>query len=129
MKQYDLFGNEIAGGDDMKKYTTKNMSPVYEPKGKKPHPAELYDKTKTLRLINQINSTEMPTEVRKFLLEAATRHTIFNYSKIADFYAHSSKEVQVLMEHSALIIIDFKDSIIYEYTKLDEHIQQIMINE
>ena len=49
---------------------------------------------------------------------AATRHLQFNYSLIAEYYAHQDKEMQELMEDSALVIIDFDDAIKKGYTLL-----------
>ena len=66
---------------------------------------------------------------KRFLIEAAKRHTVFNYSKIADYYAHSSKEMQDLIEHSALVIIDFEKAIQYGYIKLNDEITNQFLNE
>lgn len=63
---------------------------------------------------------------RNFLINAARRHLIFNYSKIADYYAHSNKEMQELMEKSALVIIDINDAIANGYVKLSKNIEKIM---
>jgi hypothetical protein len=41
---------------------------------------------------------------------------------MADFYANSEKEVQTLMENSALVIIDFNRAIELGYVKLREEI-------
>ena len=68
----------------------------------------------------------MTEEEKKFLLAAATRHLVFNYSKIANYYAHSSKEVQELMEDSALVILDIDDAIAKGYVKLSKNIEKIM---
>ena len=59
-----------------------------------------------------------------FLKEAAHRHSIFNYTKIADYYAHASKEMQTLMEKSALVIIDFDKAIEYGFVHLQEEIKK-----
>ncbi len=59
-----------------------------------------------------------------FLVDCARRHYVFNYEKIADYYAHSSKEMQQLMEKSALVIIDFEKAIQYGYVKLCDDIKK-----
>lgn len=128
MKQFDLFGGEQSIELD-NKYTSKIKAPIYEPKNAKPHILELYDNTKTTRLITEINNSNIDNDEKKFLIEAARRHTIFNYSKIADFYAHSSKEVQQLMEHSALVIIDFEKAIQYGYVRLSDEMTQQYLKE
>jgi hypothetical protein len=128
MKQGSLFGEEFEPKLDSK-YTSKIKAPIYEPKNKKPHILELYDNSKTKRLIQNIKNADIPDEDKTFLLHAAQRHTVFNYSKIADYYAHSSKEVQQLMEHSALVIIDFEKAIEYGYVKLNDEIANQFKNE
>ena len=69
---------------------------------------------------------ENPEEEKEFLRLAATRHIVFNYARIADYYAHSNKEVQKLMEESALVIIDINDAIANGYVKLSKNIEKIM---
>ena len=127
MKQNSLFTEELSTLDD--KYTSKIEAPFYEPKNKKPHYLELVDKSKTNRLINEINNSNVSEDEKEFLLEAAKRHSVFNYSKIADYYAHSNKEMQHLMERSALVIIDFEKAIQYGYAKLSNDLLQTYLNE
>lgn len=126
MKQFNLFGEEQS---DDKKYTSKIKSPIYEPKNQMPHILELFDDSKTKRLITEIENSNVSEEEKKFLIESAKRHTIFNYSKIADYYAHASKEMQELMENSALIIIDFEKAIQLGYVKLSQEIFNQYLNE
>ena len=121
MKQINLFGAEFEPSDDSK-YSKKIKAPIYEPKNRKPHPIELCDTSKANRLINEIKNANIPEDDKKFLIEAAKRHNVFNYELIADYYAHSPKEVQQLMEHSALVIIDFEKAIEYGYIKLSDEI-------
>jgi hypothetical protein len=128
MKQSALFGDEFQD-DSEKKYTTKINAPVYEPKNIKPHVLELYDNSKSQRLINEIKNSNITEDEKKFLIYAATRHIIFNYEKIADYYAHSNKEVQNLMERSALVIIDFEKAIQLGYVKLSEDIKSEYLTE
>tara|TARA_R100000773_G_C4213572_1_gene112588 strand:+ start:461 stop:1198 length:738 start_codon:yes stop_codon:yes gene_type:complete len=103
-------------------YTDKIETPVYEPNNKKPAIKELYDITKTNELIQKIKNSDISEKEKDFLIKSAQRHLVFNYSKIADYYAHSNKEVQELMEDSALVIIDFKKAIENGYVKLAEQI-------
>ena len=128
MKQTNLFGDELSPKVETK-YSSKIEAPIYEPKNKKPHILELYDNTKALYLINEINSSNVDSEEKKFLIEAAKRHIVFNYEKIADYYAHATKEMQHLMEHSALVIIDFEKAIEYSYVKLCDEIKQQYLEE
>jgi hypothetical protein len=127
MKQFNMFGT-LENQED-KKYTTKIEAPIYEPKNQKPHILELYDNQKTKRLIREIDSSSLPTEEKMFLIDAARRHTVFNYEKIADYYAHSSKEMQEFMERSALIIIDFEKAIEYGYVKVCDDLRNQYLEE
>jgi hypothetical protein len=116
MKQFEMFGDEKPKEESI--YTSKIKGPQYEPKNKKPHVLELVDKSKFNRLKNEIQGSNLSEEEKVFLTMAATRHLIFNYAKIADYYAHSNKNIQELMEKSALVIIDFDKAYQYGYMKL-----------
>lgn len=121
MKQINLFGEDFDKKEESE-YTSKITTPIYEPKNKKPHVLELYDKQKTTRLIREIEQSNLPIDEKMFLVEAARRHTVFNYEKIADYYSHSSKEMQELMERSALVIIDFDKAYLNGYIKLAQDV-------
>ena len=110
------------GTNKDKKYTGKIESPIYEPSHKKPQLLELFDNTKTLELINEIELSNLPDSEREFMKIAAQRHTIINFQRVADYYAQSSELVQGLMENSALVIIDFDRAIELGYVKLSEEI-------
>ena len=129
MKQVDLFGQEFAPNKDEQKYTAKIEAPLYEPKNKKPFLLELFDKSKTNRLIQEIEASNLSDDEKQFLIEAARRHTIFNYEKIADYYAHSSTEMQRLMEKSALVIIDFEKALQYGFIKLSDNIKKTFLTD
>jgi hypothetical protein len=120
LKQANMFGNDV---EEDNKYSSKIEAPIYEPKNKKPHLMELLENTKTKQLIREISDSEVTEEEKAFLIEAAKRHNVFNYEKIADYYAHSSETIQRLMEKSALVIIDFKKAIDSGYVKLCEEIK------
>jgi len=126
MKQFGLFGNEAKEDE---KYTQKVGELIYKPRGQKPHIMELYDKTKAVRIINRIKASNIPDDIKLFLQIAAYRHTVFNYTKIADFYAHSDKEVQELFETSALVIIDFEKAIQHGFAVLNEKVIQTVLTD
>ena len=109
-----------------KKYSTKVDIPQYLPSSIKPNLWELYDKTKYTKLVRNIALSNVPEEVKDFLMFAATRHIVFNYAKIADYYAHAEPEIQRLMEQSALVIIDVDDAIANGYVKLSENIKKLL---
>jgi hypothetical protein len=103
-------------------YTAKVEAPIYEITGAKPQLAELYDKEKYLQLTKKIDQSSVPNDIKDFLILAASRHIIFDYQHIAEFYAHADKQTQLLMEDLALIIIDFKKAIEMGYVKLTERV-------
>ncbi len=109
-----------------KKYSTKVDIPQYLPSSIKPNLWELYDKTKYTKLVRNIALSNVPEEVKDFLMFAATRHIVFNYAKIADYYAHAEPEIQRLMEQSALVILDIDDAIANGYVKLSENIKKLL---
>ena len=103
-------------------YTSKIDAPIYEAKNEKPEITALYESDKYANLIAEIESSNISNDIKIFLKVAASRHIVFNYENIADFYAHSNKEVQELMEKSALVIIDFNKAIEFGFTELNEKI-------
>lgn len=122
-KQNDLFGSDIEKADLIdKKYTAKIKAPIYTPKQRNPSTYELFNTVKSDSLIEEIQKSNVSKLEKAFLIEAAKRHTVFNYAMIADYYAHANKEMQGLMEKSALVIIDFDKAIEYGYVKLSEDI-------
>jgi hypothetical protein len=83
MKQGNLFGEEFEKKNETQ-YTSKINIPIYEPKNAKPHILELFDDRKTKRIIREVKNSNLPEEEKQFLIEAAKRHTVFNYQKIAE---------------------------------------------
>jgi hypothetical protein len=129
MKQFNMFSKEENGFEENKTYTSKIEAPIYEPKNKKPELLQLLDRSKTQRLIKKINESNITDEEKFFLKFAAQRHLVFNYELIADYYAHSNKEMQELMEDSALVIIDFEKAIKLGFVKLTEQIKRQYLEE
>lgn len=116
--------------DEDSSYTKKIEAPVYEPKhDEQPKEHTLLDLGKCDELLREIDRSCIPDSVKEFLKTAATRHIVFNYGEIAEYYAHASKEVQELMERSALVIIDFKKAIDNGYTRLKNDIYEIMLED
>lgn len=115
-------------GNDTK-YSRAIRVPQYEPKNTKPELPELCDMEKYGKLLNAIKKSKVSEEEKTFLTLAASRHLVFSYSKIADYYAHASKEMQRLMEQSALVIIDMDDAIANGYVALSEKMQQLIDEE
>lgn len=115
--------------DDDNHYTKKIKAPIYEPKKQQPSLIELIDKSKTHRLMREIEQSNVTYEEKIFLLDAARRHNVFHYERIADYYAHATPEMQRLMEKSALVIIDFEKAIALNYVKVCDDIKQLYMTE
>lgn len=122
---FDDSQGEARETESENNYSKKIAAPIYEPKNEKPDYLSLFNNERTNELIQEIQESNIPQSEKDFLTIAATRHTVFNYERIADFYAHSSLEVQKLMEESALVIIDFQKAIELGYVKLSEEIANL----
>lgn len=112
--------------DKEKKYSTKVSIPQYLPNDRKPNVSSLYDHKKYSQLLHEIYNSNVSEEEKNFLRLAATRHIVFDYSLIADYYANSDKEMQELMEHSGLVIIDLDDAIANGYVNLSEKMKDLV---
>lgn len=108
--------------DSINPYTSKIEKPIYEIKNENPNINDVYDINKYNELIEDINKSNLSDDEKDFLRLASTRHIVFNYEKIAELYACSSKEFQELMEDNALIIIDFNKAIELGYIQLNDFI-------
>lgn len=107
------------------KYSRVISKIQYEPRREKPHIESLCDKQKYGKLINKIEHSNLPDEEKRFLRLAASRLIVFNYSLIADYYAHSDKEMQELMEEMALVIIDIDDAIENGFVELSKRMEEL----
>lgn len=109
-------------------YSGKIDAPIYKPSMEKPPSVfDLYNKEKTNEVIEKIKKNyNIDLDTKAFLVEAAHRFTSFRYDLIAEFYAHSNKEVQELMESLALIIIDFDKAVEGGFVTLSEELNEIL---
>ena len=90
----------------------------------------MLNEEKSKQLISEIEQSEGITEEeRRFLIQAARRHNVFNYRNIAEYYAHATPEMQRLMEKSALVIIDIDDAIANGYAVLFSAVLDVMEGE
>lgn len=117
--------DEDKEGEDPN-YSRKIDIPIYEPHNERPQIAELFDDTRTRQLLAEIDAATVTEEEKAFLRIAAQRHTVLNFAKIADLYAHGSVDLQRLMEDSALVIIDFDRAIELGYVKLTEKLTEMV---
>lgn len=135
---FDLLSKELADLDlgefdldwgivneEENPYTTKITIPQYEITTECPEIKSLVDESKTNELIEEIKSKNLENDIEDFLIKATQRHLMFDYAKIAEFYAHQNKEIQELMEKSALVIIDYDDAIANGYVKIKNEIDEI----
>ncbi len=112
--------------DEDNKYSRAIKVPQYIPSDTKPHVDSLVNYDKYSQLLKHINESNITEEEKKFLRLAATRHIVFNYALIADYYAHSEPEMQKLMEESALVILDIDDAIANGYVKLSKRMEALI---
>ena len=104
-------------------YTSKVSIPQYEVTGENPELFMLVDDSKAKKLLLEIENSDVSEEQKEFLRKATYRHYVFDYSKIAEYYCHQDKEMQELMEKSALVIIDLEDAISNGYATLKEELE------
>ena len=109
-------------GTEIEKYSTKTNIPQYEIQGLNIKLSDCIDKQKYLELLKEIENSTVSDAQKKFLKLAATRHIRFIYKNIAEYYASTNSEMQRLMEHSALVIIDIDDAIRNGYARLTKEV-------
>jgi hypothetical protein len=114
------FGFSLDDLTEDETYTRKIEPPTYEPTID-----ELCDKSKYNDLVRYIDNADIPQEVADFLRLAATRHIVYDYGRIAEFYAHQPKEIQELMESSALVIIDYDKAVANGFVKLTNELETL----
>lgn len=133
MKQFDFeididFDNDIDTGDG-NKYTQKVDVPQYEPTGECPDIWELVDSAKADSFLEEIREANITDDEKDFLIKASRRLYEFNYKKIAEYYAQATPEMQELMEHLALVIIDFDNAIAYGYAQLSAALEEMRVED
>jgi len=116
----------LADSNALNRYTHEIKVPQYEIVGEQPQITELFDKQKADDLITEINTSDIPEEIKHFLRLAATRHIVFNYQKAAEFYPHCTPEVQRLFERSVMVIIDAEDAIANGYASFKQTMDELM---
>jgi hypothetical protein len=118
------WGMDIPNDKNYNEYTKKIEIPIYEPNYRKPLISELFNLEKYNNLINEIDNSDLEDIEKDFLRFAASRHIVFNYDMIADYYCNSDINTQELMEKSALVIIDFNKAIENGFISLTENIRK-----
>lgn len=121
----DVISNNSGSLEEENPYTMKVDIPHYEIKGECPLISDLVNLEKQKELEKEIKNANITKEQKDFLLRASQRHLCFDYSKIAEYYAHQDKQMQELMEKSALVIIDFGDAIKNGFVEIRKEIEDI----
>lgn len=112
------------------KYVQDITIPQYEPQSSTPPPPnECVNTEKLDKLIQEINSTEMPDDMRRFLTIAAYRHAVIDFRNAAELYAHQPAEIQELMENNALVIIDPNNAIREGFMRLGSNLHDLFNTE
>ncbi len=111
------------------KYAKSAGGPIYQPTGRNYGPHELRDTTVRDRLRAEVDASTLPADIKAFLRDAAERHTVFNYERIADFYACADPDTQRLMERSALVIVDIDQAIELGYVRLCDKVRRLYLEE
>lgn len=124
MALFNVNRKKLMDGDT--KYSRGMVTPIYTPSDTCPNVASLYDYHKYSELLRNINDSNVTEEEKTFLRLAAGRHVVFNYALIADYYAHSSPEMQELMEESALIILDIDSAIENGFVTLSKRMEELL---
>jgi hypothetical protein len=123
LSDFGFFVDDESDEDVLSKYTKNIKIPQYEiTKDEPPNLESLVSCEKAIKLLENIDNSNVTEGEKAFLRLAACRHYVFNYRDIAEYYAHATAEMQQLMEDSALVIIDFDDAIANGYIKLRDEI-------
>lgn len=112
--------DDFTGIDDT--YTGDTNVPQYDITGNVKPIEQLSNVDKHQKLVYEIENSDVSEQEKEFLKLAAARHIVFDYKGIAEYYAQAEKEMQRLMEESALVIIDYDDAISLGYTDLSNKI-------
>lgn len=111
--------SDQANDDGDNPYTAKVDVPPYEVSGPKPDLSELLDSSKADVLVAEIEASNLPDAEKQFFIKAAMRHVVFNFEKIANYYAHSDMQTQALLENSACVIVDIDKAIENGWARLE----------
>lgn len=126
----DALINDIANvaleDVDPNNYSRKIEAPIYEITGEKPAISDLLSLEKYSQLIKVINASKLPKDIATFLHHAASRHIVFDYKNIAEYYAHADADIQDLMEQSALVIIDFEKALQCGFVAMVRDLEEII---
>jgi hypothetical protein len=125
----DVWTPEVEEEEPGNPYSTKVEAPIYKPTKAQPQVDELQGLGKYQEIIASIEGADLDPEIDSFLRMAATRHIVFDYEQIAEYYAHAPEQVQNLMEQSALVIVDFGQAIQDGFVRLNQELKEQYLEE
>lgn len=97
--------------------------PFYEPSSDCPNESELVDMSRYNDLIDLIDKTDATTELKTVLKARAAFFCDFDFDKIADYYAHSSKDVKDVIKSLGLVVLAPKEAVESGFVELSEMIE------
>lgn len=101
---------KVASSSDYKELLDVSI-PHYTPSEVCPDVSELADTSERDKLLSEIYSLDISdNHLRDLLQVRASFFVDFNFQKIADYYAHSSEEVQSVMKKLGLVIVIPKEA-------------------
>ena len=122
-------GKLESSSSEESKYTGKTNIPPYEKPEKKPDFDDVYQSEYAKQLVGKIEASNCTAEEKRFLIMAAHRHVVFNYTKVADYYTFATPEMQRLMEDSALVIVDMDQAISNGWTRFNNSLDELFTTE
>ena len=126
----DFLEEEDEQEEQEQMYSDKVSGLMYEPTSdEQPDITTLYDDTKQNELLSRINEVELSEDVKSFLKLASSRHVVFDYKNIAEYYTHAPKDVQELFEDNLLVIVDFEKAIELGAVKLTQELERLTQND
>lgn len=116
-------------GEQDNPYVQKTDIPIYEIKGKKPSIEKCIDLKNVTDKLTLIDKSNITDEQKAMLKACAYRFADINYQNMAEYYVHSDKEMQELMESLALVIVDFDKAVELGLVKMDKKMKEIYDDE
>lgn len=111
-------------------YSRKIEIPIYEIKEQScPSLDSLYNRDKYDIIVNDIKNSNIDEDLKNFLILAASRHIVFDFETIAEYYSWMDKDIKNLFEEQALVIIDFNKAIEKSFVDLTNNISKIYLED
>ncbi len=117
--------------EEEQKYTGKFSIPPFEPSDDDINLNDCIDVDRYVELLDSINADLMEGKIApneaKFLKLCASRWIKFHYGKAAQWYATKASEpMKVLMEKSAMVLIDLEKAMEYGIVKGAKYVDRVL---